>query len=81
MLWLGIALGLLGAYVCGLGWGGNGSKKEQLFFFGFVLLVIPGGYLTFREGGLIVGVLYLLIVSGLMKSFAESFARKYGGRL
>lgn len=80
MFWIGIILGLIGSYVCGLGMGGNGTKKDYVLVFGAVFFWIPGAVLTFMSGGILWGVLYLFVAAGLTTTFADSFARKYGAR-
>lgn len=81
MLWLGILLTLLGTFIAGLGWGGNGSKKDYVLVVGFILFIIPGLFMIFKYGGVIIGIVSLFVTAGLTREFAASFARKYGTRL
>lgn len=78
MLFLILVVGLIGSFISGLGWGGNGSRKDLLSLFGPIVM-LAGAILTFTEFGWVFLIIYLALVPGLAKGFEGYFSSKYRG--
>lgn len=77
MLVVIITLSLFSAFTAGLGWGGNGIKKDYLSVLGSAGMLV-GLILTIVNGGWFFGIAYLAIVPGIATSFMRYFSKKYG---